>query len=87
MYSTVRVQTSICCFIIRSLCVKNGWNILYDRFLFNHVELHVDARLDRYSFDYTCIIINFYRSSILFTCILPFTDNNGLGVYGWGWGP
>lgn len=66
MYSTVRVQTSICCFIIRSLCVKNGWNILYDRFLFNHVELHVDARLDRYSFDYTCIIINFYRSSILF---------------------
>lgn len=67
MYSTVRVQTSICCFIIRSLCVKNGyWIILYDRFLFNLIELRVDARLDSYCFDYTCIMINFYKSSILF---------------------
>lgn len=34
--------------------------------IYRVIELHVDARLDMYSFDYTCIIINFYRSSILF---------------------
>lgn len=90
MYSTVRIQTSICCFIIRSLCVKNGWNILYDRFLFNHVELHVDARLDRYSFDYTCIIINFlevasYLYNVLLTTMVWVCMGGGGDHRGDGW--
>lgn len=58
--------------------------MLYDRILFNLIELHVNARLDSYSFDYTCIIINFYKSSILF--LFFFIDNNGLGVYERGCG-
>lgn len=65
---TVCVQTSLCyVFIIGSFCGNNCYCImLYDRILFNLIELHVNARLDSYSFDYTCIIINFYKSSLLF---------------------